>query len=315
MACICRTYLLTASPEEHARALEEAFVATLWEAGTLGIEHAGQIDGRQRLRAYFPLRTPPAHCPAGAELAGEEVVLDTDWLALYRERARPFPVGRTFWVDPREPAGEPIPAPPGRSRLQVPARAAFGTGSHESTALAIELLERIDLAGARVLDMGTGTGILALAALERGAASAVGFDLDPAAPFHARENARANGWLDGRRAGRRLQLFAGRLAALASSASFDLALVNIVPEQVLPELPEVAWRLAPAGSAILSGILVERGAEVLAATGALGLVEVARLVSGEWIAFQVTAQSKAEARASGQFRVGASSSSISIRRP
>jgi ribosomal protein L11 methyltransferase len=301
MPYICRTFSLPAAlPAE----IEEAFIAELWEAGTLGVEHEGASSERQRLRAYFPagsalvpdpigaasLRAgavPPSWAGQGVEMVGAEVVPETDWLAVYREQAQPFPVGRTFFVDPRDPlaldggqaaAMEPA-VPAGRTLLRVPARAAFGIGSHESTALAIDLLEGLDLGGARVLDVGTGTGILALAALHRGAASAVGFDLDLAAPFHARENSCMNGC--------RLRLFAGRLAALGFSTLFDVALVNVVPEQILPELPDLARLLSPAGTMILSGILAERGGEVLAAAGALGLRETARRHSGEWVAYRL----------------------------
>ena len=305
MPYLCRTFSL---PAALSAEIEEAFIAELWEAGTLGVEHEGAIGGRQRLRAYFPAdgaadsgaapdpigaaslhsgAVPASWAEQGVEMVGEELVPETDWLAVYREQAQPFPVGRTFSIDPRDPlaldggqaaAMEPA-VPAGRTLLRVPARAAFGIGSHESTALAIDLLEGLDLGGARVLDVGTGTGILALAALHRGAASAVGFDLDLAAPFHARDNARANGC--------RLRLFAGRLAALCFSTFFDVALVNVVPEQILPELPDLARHLAPAGAMILSGILAERGGEVLAAAGALGLRETARRSSGEWVAFQL----------------------------
>ena len=87
-----------------------------------------------------------------------------------------------------------------------------------------------------MLDVGTGTGVLAFAALLLGARRAVGFDLDPAAPFHARDNSRLNGL--------RPLLFAGAARPpCAERPLFDLALVNVVPEQILPELPAVARRL------------------------------------------------------------------------
>jgi ribosomal protein L11 methylase PrmA len=329
MPYLCCTFSLAAAlPAEQ----EEAFIAELWEAGTLGVEYEETVGERGRLRAYFPADRAAASAAArhsiavaslqseraplypgpmtsswveqGIKMVCEELVAETDWLAVYRERARPFAVGRTFWIDPRDPlapgeepaaaepsagelpaaelpvaelSAEPLAAvPAGRTLLRVPARAAFGIGSHESTALALELLEDLDVAGARVLDVGTGTGILALAALRRGADSAVAFDLDLAAPFHARANARLNG--------HPLRLFAGRLAALARPV-FDLALVNVIPEQILPELPGLVRLLAPAGALVLSGILAERGGEVLAAAGALGLTEAARRQAGEWVAF------------------------------
>src|SRR6185295_503064 len=194
-----RVYLLPLS-------LEENLVAELWQAGTLGAQSSALPDGRLRLEAWFPLETVPLQFETGIELETEEIVPDADWLAVWREQARPFPVGRTFFVDPREPGEDPVEVPACRRLLRLPARAAFGTGSHETTSLALELLEEADVRGRRVLDLGTGTGILAFAALLGGARSVVGFDVDPAAPFHARDNSALNGLHP--------RLFAGRLSAL-----------------------------------------------------------------------------------------------------
>ena len=265
--------------------LEDLAVAELWAAGTLGVQALPQPDGRLLLEAWFETDSPdPAIDLAGLEPAGEELVTETDWLARYRAQAQPFAVARTFWVDPREPedAGhdpDHSELPAGRRLLRLPARAAFGIGSHESTALALELLEGADLRGLRVLDVGTGTGVLAFAALLGGAALAVGCDDDPAAPFHARDNAALNGLAP--------RLFAGRAAALRPGPAFDLALVNVVPEQILPEMPEVAARLRPGGGLIFSGILAERGPQVLQRMRALGFAERARAEAGDWIAYHL----------------------------
>src|SRR6185295_3020295 len=267
-----RVYLLPLS-------LEENLVAELWQAGTLGAQSSALPDGRLRLEAWFPLETVPLQFETGIELAAEEIVPDADWLAAWREQARPFPVGRTFFVDPREPGEEPAEVPPDRRLLRLPARAAFGTGSHESTALALELLEEAEVQGRRVLDVGTGTGVLAFAALLQGARCVVGFDVDPVAPFHARDNGSLNGF--------RPLLFAGRLAALRQRPLFDLALVNVVSEEILPEMPGLARLLRPEAEVILSGILSERGDAVLDRLGGLGFVERDRQASGDWVAFRM----------------------------
>lgn len=259
--------------------LEDDLVADLWQAGTLGAQSSALADGRLRLEAWFPLQAPPIQVGTGVEFAAEEIVPDADWFATWREQARPFPVGRTFFVDPREPGEEPAEVPPGRRLLRLPARAAFGTGSHESSALALELLEDAEVRGRRVLDVGTGTGVLAFAALLHGARSVMGFDVDPAAPFHARDNGGLNGL--------RPRLFAGRLAALRGVPLFDLAVVNVVPEEIFPELKDLVPLLRPGAEVILSGILVERGGEVLDRLGGLGLVERDRRAAGDWIAFRV----------------------------
>jgi ribosomal protein L11 methyltransferase len=269
--------------------LEELFAADLWQEGTVGVLSANEPDGRLRLEAWFEAGAPdwtPGDWPErGVRLTAEEIIEEQDWFATWRSQAQPFSIGRTFLLDPREPEEELPEIPEGRRLLRLPARAAFGTGSHESTSLALELLESMDLRGRRVLDVGTGTGVLAFAALLGGAALAVGYDLDPAAPFHARDNGRLNGL--------RPLLFAGRLAALREDPLFDLALVNVVPEQILPEMPGVTGRLRVGGEAVLSGILRERGRQVLDRMRGLGFLEADRREAGDWVAFRVVALEEA----------------------
>lgn len=262
--------------------LEESAVALLWMAGTVGVQSSTGPDGRLRLEAWFPIDAPAAgEMLPGVELEAEEPVPDVDWFAPWREKAQPFAVGGSLFLDPREPEDAAPAVPDGRRLLRLPARAAFGTGSHESTSLALELLEETDLEGRRVLDVGTGTGVLSFAALLFGAASAVGFDIDPASPFHARDNSALNGL--------RPHLFAGRLAAIRPEPRFDLALINVVPEQILPEMPDIVRLLRPGGEAILSGILAERGRQVLDRMRGLGFTERDRREAGDWVAFRVGA--------------------------
>jgi ribosomal protein L11 methyltransferase len=317
MATLRRIYRL---PPE----LEETLVADLWLAGTLGVATEPEADGSLRLTAYFA--PPPVHAeapdgqtrpplapapqpPASAarppiECLAEDELPDTDWMAEYRRLSRPFPLGRTLWVDPREPeepgaageageaeadeagaadAGDVAVAPAGRRLLRLPARTAFGTGSHESTALAIELLEAAEPVGRAILDAGTGTGVLAFAALAWGASRAVAFDVDPVAAFQARANSRLNRLYP--------RLFAGRPAALAprlpAAARFDLAVVNVVPEQILPEIEKLVSALRPGGALILSGLLTERAPAALATLAALGLFEADRRSKGEWVALRL----------------------------
>jgi ribosomal protein L11 methyltransferase len=260
--------------------LEDALSADLWEAGTLGVRSDAAADGRVLLEAWFAPEVPPFMVDwPGAVMTGEEVVPDTDWLAQYRERAQPFPVASTLFIDPREPEEPAVTVPEGRRLLRLPARAAFGIGSHESTSLALELIEGLDLTGRDVLDAGTGTGILSFVALLRGARRAVGYDVDPASPFHARDNSRRNGLHP--------LFFVGLSTALRAAPRFDLALINIVPEQILPEMPALTRLLRPGGGMILSGILAERGRQVLDRMRGLGFTEVDRREAGEWVAFRV----------------------------
>ena len=276
---------------------EDDLVALLWELGTLGVQVIGGSSGRVRLESYFAEPVPAAALEPGAlgpgvELVGRSEVPVTDWLAPYREMARPEAIGERLVVDPREPEAVPVEgsvAGEGRITLRIPARAAFGTGSHESTRLVLELLEGMDLDGRRVLDVGCGTGILSFAAVRFGAAYALAFDLDPAAPFHARVNRALNG-IEPARVG----LFAGTLDGLdprrAEEAGrgrlFDLALVNVIPEEILPEIGGLGPLLAPEAEAVFSGILTAIGSRVAAQLAAVGFETVATREAGEWVALR-----------------------------
>lgn len=283
---------------------EEELSAALWLAGTAGIETRGE-GPRLHLEAWFTAEAarhldPPALAAAvaGAYL-GAAAQPPTDYLAAYRAASRPFAVASRFFVDPREPDADLAEAPAGRFLLRLPARQAFGVGSHESTSLALELLERRNPSSrrgpVRLLDVGTGTGILSFAAAallgEAGLAlSAVAYDFDPIAAFAARDNAALNRDL---LTGHELHVFAGTIAALGASERFDLVLANVLPEEIAAELPAIVATLRPGGELILSGILAERGEEILARTAALGLAPVDRAEQNEWVAFCLRRASEA----------------------
>ncbi|HEX4956054.1 MAG TPA: 50S ribosomal protein L11 methyltransferase [Thermoanaerobaculia bacterium] len=258
--------------------LDDLFAAALWEAGTLGCEQ--REDGT--LAAWFD-QEPPGLVAAwgerGVAILGRETVVEQDWLAAYRAAVVPFELGAGFFVDPREPDLPAFEPPPGRRLLRLPARTAFGIGSHESTRLAFELLEGADLEAKSVLDVGTGTGILVFAALALGAARAVAFDLDVEAACAARQNLDLNAGL---LAGRRPMLFAGAIDALAPEARFDLVVANVLPGEIAESLATLAAHLAPDGEWILSGLLIEQEGALLAALAGLGFAPHRRAEAAEW---------------------------------
>lgn len=217
----------------------------------------------------------------GWTLQATDEVPEQDWLAPWREQARPFAVADSFLVDPREPeAALAEPAEPGsRILLRLPARRAFGVGSHETTRLILELLEAHPPRDARVLDVGTGTGVLGFAALALGARDVVAFDVDPAAVLQARANARRNGFEP--------RLFAGPASALGAPARFDLVLVNVIPDFVRADVPTLAARLAPDGSVLVSGLLTEQCSRVAEDWGAAGWFATHRRRAGEWSALHL----------------------------
>jgi ribosomal protein L11 methyltransferase len=176
----------------------------------------------------------------------------TDWVAESAALRRAVLVER-YLFDPHDGALATA-APAGVRRLHLPAVRAFGTGSHESTRLAVRLLLAEDLRGARVLDVGCGTGTLAFVAALEGASRVVAFDVDREAAFATREQARANRIP-------RLGAFAGPLETLAPAARFDVIAANMIHEEIAPLLPALETRLAPGGRLLCSGQLAEREEE------------------------------------------------------
>jgi len=155
----------------------------------------------------------------------------------------------------------------------------FGTGYHESTRLVLRFLPGLvggdASSGERVLDAGTGTGVLAIAALKLGAASAIGFDIDPWAQTNATENALLNGVAD------RFEVREGSLDAVPETG-FDLVLANINRNALLGLMPTFAAKLAPEGRLVLAGLLRTDRDVMLAAVRAAGLAVYDEATENEW---------------------------------
>jgi len=194
-----------------------------------------------------------------------------DWLARYEQSLEPLLIGERFVV---APDARLIPAGSARHALVVPQEQAFGTGSHETTSLCIELLETIDLADKRGLDVGAGSGILALAMLRLGAAKAIAFDNDVDAYGALRDNRLRNG-VDPSR----MPLFIGSVEALRGGV-FDVVTMNILPEVIIPLLPDVVPHVGT--SLVVSGILAVKRDEVVRACGEHALALAQERVKGEW---------------------------------
>ena len=163
----------------------------------------------------------------------------------------------------------------------------FGTGSHASTQLCLEGVEAHVQPGDRVLDLGCGSGILAIAALCLGAAQAVGVDIDPKAVDVAYENAALNGI--GRE---KCRFLAGNVLAdpaLVEDLGREKAqvvLANIVADVIIPLAPMVPRLLDPKGTFLCSGIIDTRGDEVAAALAAAGLRVTRRREKNGWVALE-----------------------------
>ena len=200
-------------------------------------------------------------------------IAEGDPLEAFRAASRAFPVGRRLWIDPGEPSGA---APPrGRIALRLPASRAFGTGEHASTRLALLALEEEELEGRAILDVGTGSGILALAAASLGARVAVGLDTDAEALFVARENLGRHPF------GSRVRLYAGPLAA--ATGAFDLVLANMLADEILPEMRRLMARTARKGRILLSGLTREREKEILGKLRGRRWKLAGRRAEKEWV--------------------------------
>ena len=258
--------------------LEDRVEGVLFLTTSLGSE-IGERDGLTRVSCWFAAES--ARDEARAMLEGVEgLELESsarepeDWLALYTQSLEPLFIGARFVV---APSAELIPQDTGRIGIVIPQERAFGTGSHETTALCLAMLESAEVAGKRGLDVGSGSAILAIGMARLGARKVFAFDNDLETWEVAPKNLARNGVVEGR-----IGLFIGGIDALRAHPSFDVVTMNILPHVIIPALPAVVRVLAPAGRLILSGILVSQRDEVVAAAERSGLRVIDEAERGEW---------------------------------
>ena len=270
---------------------EEVWSLFCYEQGATGAEWREESGPRLRIAYFFnDLRNPsPAdwlerfrrgfpHSAAPARVSFAERTR-SDWATAWREHFSPVPVGGGWLVCPPWQRGEGNGGWRGRRRIVIDPGQGFGTGRHASTALALELLEdrlRSGPAPRWLVDVGTGSGILAIAARLSGAGRAVALDIDPAVFDDVRRNARLNGIESG------IALARGGPECLRGSA--PLVLANLVMPLLLEVSESLAGLTAPGGSLIVSGALEEERPALTAGYEALGLrLEAVREREG-WIA-------------------------------
>lgn len=256
--------LAVAAPAE----AEDTVAAVLAACGTTG----AWIPAPGDVRAYFRTPSPDLERRFASHwrsVTGEEFafplrlrpVPEQDWLAGYRAAARPIRIGDRLWIAP--PDFEPDTPQPGPVVLIEPGLG-FGTGEHPTTRA---LLRWIHDAGPfqRALDVGTGSGVLALAALAGGTEAAVGLDPDGFALENAARNRELN-------RARGLTLVRGSLDALAPGARFDLVLANLDSPSLDRLLPALARRVTPEGRLGVAGALGPDRTPLLERSRAAGLV-------------------------------------------
>lgn len=244
---------------------DSAAASVLWDSGCLGLVEAAGADGSMSdLVAYFDDEIV-------LDLPGYwEDVPDVDYLAAYREGLMPVRVGKLVVA----PSHREVAAQDGDVIVWLDPGSAFGTGHHETTRMALAALEATSLRGLSVLDVGSGSGLLAIAADRLGAEAVYGVDVDPLTLPVARENAERN------RSRARFSL--GSLEAPGLPMRFDLVVANLYAELHAELLGEYVRLLMPGGQLLLTGILAERQGLVLAAVPA-GLEHVRTERDGEWV--------------------------------
>ena len=248
------------------------------------------------VRAYLPATDPAAVERATAEVGAAlghlqafglrpigdlttRTVQNADWAEAWKEHFPVLRIGRRLVLRPtwrrhrRAPDEVVIALDPGM---------AFGTGLHPTTRLCLARLEAVadrgSLTGARILDVGCGSGILSIAAARLGAASVLGLDVDPIAVEATTANAARN------RLGRRIRARGGSLPS--GESPFDVVLANLIASVLIELAPLLAGELRPGGVLVASGIYVDREAAVRDALLAAGLAVTARESEGDWVAVE-----------------------------
>ena len=264
-----------------------------------GVEEVARIDlidedlqqkdrSRVRIHLYFSAEEERRQAKSALtelfEHDGIDVTFDEDearqedWAETWKQYYHPMEIGDRLLLCPSWELKEPEN---GRVRMILDPGMAFGTGSHETTRLCLELLQKCDLKNEPILDVGCGSGILAICGLLLGAEKAVGCDIDELAVKTARENADRNG------VGSRASFVQGSLTD-GITGTYQVICANIVADVIKMLLPDVRRFLKPGGVLICSGILDVRYEEVKAAAEQAGLKldDVRR--DGCWVAFSAS---------------------------
>lgn len=253
----------------------------LWELGASGLEERDETTlvreeapGQIVVLAAFPDE-------AGAQYALKEIrdeyeaeiiyVPREDWATEWRRGFGAQRIGKRLLL---HPSWEAVPSAPDDVVLTIDPENAFGSGDHETTRLVLRMLEERVAGGERVLDVGCGSGVLSIAALCLGAASAVAVDIDEDAVVVARRNAKINGVAP------HIEVSARPLPAV--EGVYDIVLANIETRVLIHMPSQLQARVASGGFLVLSGILGAERDEVLAAYAPMRLEEC--LEEGEWCA-------------------------------
>ncbi|KAB2925475.1 MAG: 50S ribosomal protein L11 methyltransferase [Bacteroidetes bacterium] len=275
---------LAVPPDERTR---ETVTAAMAEQGADGF-----LEDEQGLHCYIPrsqwtgsmdeaLREiEETYGVPGVQCLSISVVEERNWNEEWERSIRPIAVTDRIII---APSWHPAVPPPGGMVLTIDPKMTFGTGYHETTRLMLRLMERHLVPGGTVLDVGTGTGVLAIAAVKMGASSALGVDIDEWTMENGPENAARNG------AAGTVEFRLGSLSVVPER-SFGLILANIIRTTIISLLDDMASRLAPGGTLLLSGLLTTDREPIDAALAQRGLAVAEALQENEWIGLAVRAR-------------------------
>ncbi|WP_179395505.1 50S ribosomal protein L11 methyltransferase [Lacticaseibacillus absianus] len=198
---------------------------------------------------------------------------EADWANEWKKYYQPLRITRYLTIVPEWLTYSPAQA--GEQLIRLDPGMAFGTGNHPTTALMLQLLESVIRGGETMIDVGTGSGVLALAARLLGVTQVLATDVDDVAVTNAQANLALNPAIDG------IEIVANDLLS-GIDAQADLIAANILAEVLLPLIPQVPARLAPKGQLLLSGIYYDKLAAVEAALDAQQLTVTRRWQQGDW---------------------------------
>ena len=210
----------------------------------------------------------------GTLAVSQQGVQEQDWSECWKQYYKPFRAGKHLVI---KPSWENWNAAPGDLIIELDPGMAFGTGTHETTAMCVEMIEK-HYHGGKVLDVGTGSGILAIAAARLGADSVLGVDIDPMAVRVAQENVEKNGL------SREIDIRQGDLVAGLDNVKCEFAVANILADVIALLAVPLKAHLTENATFVCSGILKEREQDVVDVLTKNGYRLFDRMQKGDWVA-------------------------------